>query len=169
MVDYSEIEEFSSFKRTGKAKIIKYIEFCFDKDSPLNQIQNFRERQLKAAKKAKMDITDDNTLTIIDFRDLEVNVLINTFLGKISNSNLYDSLISNQFLFWSIHEAMRNPVDNKKLKERTDLSKLSETIEQRISVLMKKIYGVDEEVEVMGAKVVRMSYEQRIVPKSDVS
>lgn len=168
MVDYSEIEEFSSFKRTGKPKIIKYIELCFDKDSPLNQIQNFRERQLKAAKKSKMDITDDNTLAIIDFRDMEVNVLINTFLGKINNSNLYDSLISNQFIFWSIQEEMRKPIDSKKLRERTDLSKLSETIEERISVLMKKIYGVDEDVEEMGAKVVRMSYEQRIV-KSDVS
>ena len=168
MVDYSEIEEFSNFKRTGKAKIIKYIETCFDKDSPLNQIQNFRERQLKAAKKAKMDITDDNTLAIIDFRDMEVNVLINAYLGKINNSNLYDSLISNQFLFWSIQEAMRSPVDSKKLKERTELSKLSETIEQRISVLMKNIYGEDDGVEEMGGKVVRMSYEQRIV-KSDVS
>ena len=167
MVDYSEIEEFSSFKRTGKAKIIKYIELCFDKDSPLNQIQNFRERQLKAAKKAKMDITDDNTLTIIDFRDMDVNVLINAFLGKINNSNLYDSLMSNQFLFWSIQEAMRMPVDSAKIKDRTELSKQSEIIEKRIADLSHKIYG-SEELEEMGAKVVRMSYEQRIT-KSDVS
>ena len=169
MVGYNEIAVFSEFKRRNKAKIIKYIEHCFGKDSPLIKVENFRERQIKAAKKARMDITSDDTLTIIDFRDFEVNGLINTFLGQVQNSNLYDSLISNQYLFWSIQEEMRKPVDSKKIKERTDLSKYSETIEQRILVLTKKIYGSDKEVVEMGAKVIRMSYGQRVKEKENVS
>ena len=48
------------------------------------------------------------------------------------------------------------------------LSKYSETIEQRIAVLTKKIYGFDEVAEI-GAKVIRMSYGQRVKEKENVS
>ena len=169
MAWHSNIKEFKAFKHKDKAKIIKYIELCFGKDSDLNTIQNFNNRQIKAAQHARLSITSQEVINIISFRDEDVNILINTYIGKIQNSNLYDSLISNQYLFWLIQEQMRKPIDGlDDLKKRTELSKLSEEVEKRISNLTDKIYGTGETKD-MGAKVIRMSYEQRIIPEADVS
>jgi len=168
MVDYKDVDEFSNFKRKDKNKILKYIELCFSKDSPLNQIQNFRSRQIKAAQKSRLSTTDENVIKIMNFDDEQVNVLINTYVGKLQNSNFYDSLVSNQFLFWSIQEEMRKPLDSAKINERAALSKHSEVIEKRITDLTHKIYGYDEVAEA-GAKVIRMSYEQRLKQRQDVS
>jgi hypothetical protein len=78
-------------------------------------------------------------------------------------------LISNQYLFWSIQEQMRKPINPEDdLKKRADMSNYSETIERRIASLMRKIYG-REEVEEVGAKVIRMTYNQRVLEKENVS
>lgn len=167
MVNYKDVEEFSGFKRKNKAKILKYIELCFDQDSPLNKIENFRTRQIKACKKARLDPESEDILEIISFNDEEVNILINAYLGKIKNNNLYDSLISNQFLFWTIQEEIRKPLDGKGVKHKADLSVFAEKIEKRISELMGRIYGI-KEVQEVAAKVVRLSYDQRVKEKANV-
>lgn len=167
MADYKDVEEFGRFKRKNKARILKYIEFCFDKESPLNSIENFRKRQIKACQKAKLNPEAIDVLNIMNFEDDEVNVLINTYLGKIKNSNLYDSLISNQFVFWTIQEEMRKPLDDKGVKHKADLSKYSDEVEKRISELMSRIYG-KKEVQDVVTKIVRLSYDHRVKEKVNV-
>lgn len=167
MVDYKDVEEFSGFKRKNKARILKYIEFCFDQDSPLNSIENFRKRQIKACKKAKLDPEREDVLEIINFEDKDVNILINAYLGKVKNSNLYDSLISNQFVFWTIQEEMRKPLGEKGVKHKADLSKYADEVEKRISELMGRIYG-KKEVQDVAAKIVRISYDKRVKEKVHV-
>ena len=167
MVDYKDVEEFSGFKRKNKAKILKYIELCFDQGSPLNKIENFRTRQVKACKKARLNPENEDILEIINFNDEEVNILINAYLGKVKNNNLYDSLISNQFLFWTIQEEIRKPLDDKGVKHKADLSKFGEEVEKRISDLMGRIYG-KKEVQEVAAKIVRLSYDQRVEEKVNV-
>jgi len=166
MVDYRDTEEFSSFKRKDKSKILKYIEFCFSRDSEFNKIQNFRTRQIKSAQKAKLNVKRQDVIAIMDFKDEDVNILINAFLGKVQNSNLYDALISNQLLFWKIQEEMRQSDD---IKTMTTLSQQSKSIEDRIEGLMSSIYGTDEMMD-QGAKIIRrLSYEQRINARVNVS
>lgn len=168
MNDLDSIDVFKAFKRKERKEIFNYIRLTFDRDSELSEIRSLRKRQINACKKAGLDVTSQEVLAIIDFRDVEVNVLINTYIGKINNDNLYDSLISNQYLFWTIQEEMRKPFDKENtIKYKSDLSKQSEEVEKRISSLMERIYGTDE-LKDMGAKVIRMSYEERVKSKADV-
>lgn len=167
MADYNEVEEFIEFKRKDKAKILKYIELCFDKESTLNSIENFRTRQMAAFKKAKINPKSKEAILIMEFNDKEVNVIINAYLGKFKNNNLYDSLISNQFLFWTIQEEIRKPLNDKGVKHKADMSKYADDVEKRISELMGRIYGI-EEIQEVGAKVIRLSYDQRVKEKANV-
>ena len=167
MAEYKNVEEVIAFKRKNKAKILKYIELCFDKESLLNSIENFRNRQIAACKRAKLNPSSEAILAIMNFEDEEVNILINAYLGKFKNNNLYDSLISNQFLFWTIQEEIRKPLDTKGVKYKADLSKFGDDVEKRISELTGRIYGI-KEVQEAASKVVRISYDKRVKEKTNV-
>ena len=71
MADYKNVEEVVAYKNKDKAKILKYIELCFDKESPLNSIENFRARQIAACKKVSLDPNKEEMLLIMNFQNLK--------------------------------------------------------------------------------------------------
>jgi hypothetical protein len=158
-----------ALKHKDKQKILSFIKLLYTKDAPINNIDNLRERQIYAANQCKLDPTDPQIIQIFNYENEEITLLINLYLGKIQNSNEYDQYQSNQWLFWNLQDKMRQPLqDNDEyIKKMNNYSTWSQQLAERMDKQKSIIWGKDPETQSAGAKIIRMTYEQRIAQKEE--
>lgn len=143
----------------------KYIELLCSKDSPLNKIENFEERQKAAAQ--KVGIKDPEALWGTDmFKEA-----VHEFMSKQSN-NKYQNLFTSQVMLWNTQRLALNPyegTDEEKLAKgvvlREKISDLTEKLEERISKLLLEVYKEERIIAIAKEQIVKkvMTPEERIL------
>jgi len=151
MVKFSDSEICKSFVHKEKAKVIKYIEAMYNKNSKLNNIQNLKDRKLEACKESKLNPKDVDTIDVMEMKNEDVRKLVMYYLSIFQNSNQFHQLITDQQLFWSIQEIIVKPIEDvdedsimEKYKKRTALSETADNLAKRINRLYSEIYATDE-------------------------
>lgn len=178
MVKFSDFKECREFRHPDKAKIIKYIELLYHKDSELNGIQNLMDRKMEACKNAKLNPSAEDIQNIMDMRDESVNFLIFLYLSQFQSSNEFHQLCMDQQLLWNIQQLLAMPVTSvdedeimKKYEKRTDLSKKATELITKINKGISEIYTSDDKTQDVMISHVRqmMRPEERIRKREEES
>jgi hypothetical protein len=170
MVKFSDFDVCKKFTHKDKAKILKYVELMYSKDSALNNIQNLKDRKTEACTQAKLNPKEKEMVEIMGMQNLIVNDLIFVYLSQFQSSNSYHQLCTDQQLYWSIQQLLMKPLEvddeeelTARYEKRAKLSETSDSLIKRINRLYSEIYAI-EEVREMAVSHVRQMLrpEERI-------
>lgn len=152
--DLSKHTIYQEFEHKHKNAILTYIQIAYDQFSELYDIPDIFERLVKAAKLAELDPTKKWVIEITNYKNKEVNLLIDYFLSRVQNNNEHEQLITNQTLFWRYQAKLRD--FDTSLKEASILSAECEKLAERIRHSYTEIYGDANDLKNKKQKVIRL-------------
>jgi hypothetical protein len=123
--------------------VIRYIVFAFDRNSPLNSIDEIAERRIKAASLAGFSVNDKGqfspvTANMIKGKNQVVNLMIIQFCIMLGDDE-WTALIAFQEAFKNQVEKLMSGDDTEKTKEvRANVSNLKEDIRTTKEKLLNK-------------------------------
>jgi hypothetical protein len=157
-------EEFSSFDHIDKAAIIKFIQLCYHKDSPLIEVYESLPERLQAALKesglpedrawslhmisvgvnvVSEKMVDPAVSAILD----KIDDMVACFLSRIQNSAAFDQYITLQIFEAELKYHLRKPVAGK-MGEEVHLKGMDTKvkIKQPYLDMRKEIQGLRAEI-----------------------
>lgn len=169
---FKDFEICKRFAHKDKAKIIRYVQECYSKNSELNKIDNLEARRIEACKLVGLD--PEQNRDIIDQTNKQVNELIYEYLTRFQNSNEYQQWVSDQQLFWDIQKDLMKPVEGEDREKQYDFKlKMSEkcaALLTRIKSRFNEMYTVEDvgkdTVELIESNVRMLRVEDRVTRKS---
>lgn len=146
-----------------KDSLDRYIKLMYSKDSPLNSIDDLKERKFQAAVKADMDPNDSTIQSkVFNFKDERIRIMIVNFLNK-ENPNAYIKLQADQQLFVSLQAQLLKDIDENTDTDRLlKISERTEELLERIDRVKKKVYQEKEIIQEAETKIRALSPEMRL-------
>lgn len=171
-IEFQSRPEFAQFPTTNRNKVIKYVVYSYDPESPFvkNSSLDLLKRKESAAVAAgferhkKTGEFDPFIIDIFEMKNEEVNNMIFSYL-KMVNNYTWIQITTDEQLFWEYTALLNKPLegsDEKKLMESANIKgKLREErnkIKQDLDKYKKEFYNNNSDLQEV--------IEQRITPET---
>lgn len=151
------IPSFKNYKGTSKDKVIKYICYLYDPNSPLKEFfPDMSRRKEQAATLAGFDLEDNRTKDIIEgmmsLKNKGVLIMIDEYL-RFVNSRTWSMIVSNEETFYEYQSKLLRSVEAERDKDLLQALQIKgkimedlDNINERLEKYYLKLYAGDEDL-----------------------
>lgn len=177
----NEYEEFATFVHPDREKILKWLQFTYNRDSPLiSRYEDVKSRSVAAYGASGLDMNatyagymmDIGTSQLVFIEGMPVgdtafyvqmDDMVSCFLARIQNNNRFEALITFQTLYWEYSRRIRTPVsltldEDKALKAMEIKTKITEPcfdLIKKIEQLKVDVFGDNKRIADVAEEKVR--------------
>jgi hypothetical protein len=153
----SKIKSFTDYAEADRNRIIRYIIYMYDVESPfIKRFQKIEDRQREAAILSGFDVNKhkDRLRDLYSNKDESTNDMIVDFIVELNNRK-WAMIVSNEAIFYEFQRALRKPITNTRddknkmdaIMVKSKMMEESNTIDQRLDGYYEDLFGTKDLVE----------------------
>jgi hypothetical protein len=177
----NEYEEFSTFAHPDREGILKWLQFTYNKDSPLiDRCEDVKSRSVAAYSASGLEINSSYSGYMLDIGTsqlvfienipvgdtefyMQLDNIVSCFLARVQNNNKFEMLITFQTLYWEYTRRLRSPIsltldEDKALKSMDIKTKITEPcfeLIKKIEQLKLDVFGDNKRISEVAEEKVR--------------